>query len=135
MKKTATILISLAIFLTLAMPAVSLAQDTSKGLIPCGRSGPDAPSNTTHPCEFKDVITLINTIITFIFKFLALPLAAIMFAYAGFLLVTAGGAEAKSKAKKIFTNAVIGLVIAAAAVIIVKTLLGIMQYKDVGTFL
>jgi hypothetical protein len=53
-----------------------------------------------------------------------------MFAYAGFLLVTAGGeaAGARTKAKSIFTNAVFGLVLAVAAWLIVNTILSILGY-------
>ena len=54
-----------------------------------------------------------------------------MFAYAGFLLVTAGGeaAGARTKAKSIFTNAVIGLLLAVAAFLIVRTILSILGYS------
>ena len=60
---------------------------------------------------------------------MALPIAAIMIAYAGFLLITAAGGEQKTKAKNIFFNAVIGLVIAAAAWLIIRTLLLIVGYE------
>ena len=63
---------------------------------------------------------------------LALPIAAMMFAYAGFLMVTAGesAAEARTKAKGIFTNALIGMVLAFACWIIVYSLLQILGYND-----
>jgi hypothetical protein len=46
-------------------------------------------------------------------------------------LVTAGGeaAGARTKAKNIFTNALIGLIIAVAAWLIVRTILSILGYQ------
>ncbi|MDO8659875.1 MAG: pilin [Candidatus Parcubacteria bacterium] len=77
-------------------------------------------------CGFNDFIALINRVISFILFNLAIPISAIMFAYAGFLLVTAGGAGEKTKAKDIFTNTATGLVIAAGAWLVVNTLLSIL---------
>ncbi len=95
----------------------------STGLVPCDGS-------VANPCGFKQIGDLINTVIGFIFKNIVLPLAAIMFAYAGFLLVTSGGETSKrEEAKKIFTNVTIGLVIAAAAFLIVQTVLVIVGYN------
>ena len=74
-------------------------------------------------------MALINRIINFIFKYLVLPIAAIMFAYAGFNMVISGGSsESRSKAKSIFTNTVFGLVLALAAYLIISTLLHILGY-------
>ena len=93
------------------MPVFSLAA----GLVPC---------DTAEACNFDALIALVNKVINYILL-LAIPIAAIMFTYAGFLLVTAGGesAGAKTKAKTIFTNAVWGLIIALAAWLIVKLIL------------
>ena len=122
MKKTTKFLIFLTICLALIMPVFSLA---AGGLVPC--DGVD--------CDFKAFMTLINKVINFIFVYMALPIAAIMFAFAGFLMVSSGGStESRTKAKSIFTNAVIGLVLAAAAWLIIKTILVIAGYKDIGTF-
>ena len=61
---------------------------------------------------------------------MVVPITAIMFFYAGFLMITGGGesASSRTKAKKIFTNAVIGLVVAVGAWVIVHTLLSILGY-------
>jgi len=78
---------------------------------------------------------LINTVIKFLLQDIVLPLAAIMFAYAGFELVTSGGStEKKSKAKKIFTDVAIGLVIIVAAFLIIQTILSIVGYTEVSTW-
>jgi amino acid transporter len=106
-----------------------LAQDTN--LVPCGTIR-DANNNITNPCGFNDIMTLINTVVKFIFINLALPIAAIMFAYAGFELVTSGGETSKrERAKRIFINVAIGLIVVAAAFLIVQTVLKIAGY-DTG---
>ena len=126
MKKTKTFLIYLSVFLILIMPALSLAA----GLVPCNNT-PGADGKIAQPCDFNAFMNLINTVIKFILYDLVIPIAAIMFAYAGFLFVTAGGetASARTKAKGIFTNAVIGLLVAGAAFLIVRTILSILGYK------
>ena len=100
------------------------------GLVKCGTER-DKDNNITNPCGFNDVLTLINTIVKFILFNLALPIAAIMFAYAGFELVTSGGStEKKSKAKEIFTNVAIGLIVIAVAFLIIQTILSIVGYDQ-----
>lgn len=97
------------------LPVVSLGQ----GLIPCDGDN----------CDFIQFMNLINNVINFIFVYLAVPLCAIMFAYAGILLVTSGGStEARGKAKTIFTNSALGLILAAASFLIIRTLLAILGY-------
>ena len=72
---------------------------------------------------------LINNVVKFILFSLVVPFAAIMFAYAGFELLTSGGETSKrEKAKKIFLNVAIGLVVAAAAFLIIQTVLSIVGY-------
>ena len=97
-----------------ALPFLSFAQTS---LVKCG-------TPTTNPCGFNDILILINTVVKFIFTDLAIPIAAIMFAYAGFELVTSGGStEKKSQAKKIFINVALGLIFVAAAYLIVHEIL------------
>lgn len=121
----------LIIFVSLVVPAVTFAVPTS--LIPCSNTdvpvGGD-PSIVTPPgiCDFNALMTLINTVIDFILTKMVIPIAAIMFAYAGFSMVTAPGSEAKTKAKGVFTNAVIGLILAFACWIIVKLILSILGF-------
>lgn len=127
------------IFSFIATPALSLAQSSTwKGLVPCGtestpivtdKAGKQTGGEVINPCNFDFFLGLINKLIEFILFFLAIPIAAIMFAYAGFELVTSGGEAAKrTKAKDVFFNAVIGLVIAAAGYLIIKTVLLILGY-------
>lgn len=124
--------ISLVIFLMLIMPVLSLAQggnSSDSRLVPCGTE-----ANPT-PCDFNQLMALINKIIRFVLFDLALPIAAIMFAYAGFLMVIGGGEAAgvRTKAKTIFTNTLLGLVFAVAAWLIINTILSILGYN--GTWI
>lgn len=116
--------------LTLALvvlPVFVFAQNDD-ALVQCGRgNGPE--------CSFNDALGMINRVINFTLKNLVLPIAAIMFAYAGFLLITAGGeaAHARQKAKEIFTNTAIGIVIAAGCYLIIKFFLSVLGYS--GTWI
>lgn len=116
-------------FLILIMPAFSLAINTS--LVDCGKGTVDATGKITDACDFYALMALVNRVIHFVLFDMVIPIAAIMFAYAGFLMVTAGGeaAGARTKAKSIFTNVVLGLIIAVAAFLIIRTILSILGYN------
>lgn len=109
------------------------------GLVPdCMRTIVVDP--TTHlvnnPCDFNALMTLVNNVIQFLLFYLATPLAAIAFSYAGFLLITSGGSEEKlGTAKKIIKNVLIGYVIALAAWLIVNTILTTLGVSSSGIFL
>jgi|GEM_PF-2417581 len=99
-------------------PPLPATEDSNTGLVPC-----------TNSCDFYDIMTLINNIVNFTITALVIPVAAIMFAYAGFELLTSGGETSKrEKAKNIFLNVSIGLIIAVAAFIIVQTVLSLLGY-------
>ena len=109
-------------------PGADVRREFEGGLVPCDNIV-GADGKIANPCDFNAFMALINKVIRFILFALAIPIAAIMFAYAGFLMVTSGGStEARGKAKKIFTNAAYGLVIAATAWLIVRTILSILGY-------
>lgn len=112
-KKFGFILFSLILILS---PFLMFAQ--GDGLVPC-----------TDDCDFNKFLELINKVLHYVVIGLAVPIMAIMFCYAGFLMLTSGGeASQKTKAKKIFTNVAIGFIIAAAAFIIVKFILNLLGY-------
>lgn len=131
MKKISKFLIPGLIFIfilfILVIPAVSSAYNLGDPLVPKCSENP-----VTKQCGWgwNELLLLLDNLITFMLKFMAIPIAAIMFAYAGLLLVTAGGeaAHAREKAKGIFLNAVIGLIIAVSAWLIVSTILWILGY-------
>lgn len=126
MNKFKKIFITLTVFIVLVMPAISLAQGS---LIPCNNTTVTGQATPARECDFNAFMALINGVINFLLFKLSIPIAAIMFAYAGFLLIKAQGGEAKTQAKGIFTDTVLGLVAAMAAWIVVKTILSILGYQ------
>lgn len=97
------------------------------GIIPC--TGVNV-AGTRTTCTFEHLIKLINNIINFLMFALAPGLAALMFLYGGFLMLTsAGNAEKISQAKTIFMKVITGLIIAFAAWIIVKMVMVGMGYN------
>lgn len=125
------------------VPVVSFAQEKAflegKTLVPCGvekypvvpgAKGAETGGGIVEPCQFKHIFLLLNRLVKYIFMYLVVPIAAIMFAYAGFLMLFSGGNASKSeKAKGIFMNVFIGLVIAAAAWLIINTVLNIVGFN------
>ena len=97
----------------------------AQGLIPCGGSGQPA-------CTFNHLIQLIQNIINFLIVSIAIPLAMILFAYAGWLYMSAGGDSGKiSQGHQIFRNVIFGLVLALAAWLIINTLANVFLQKGV----
>lgn len=84
-------------------------QTVDSGLVVCG-------TTASNPCTFDKLIEQVRVVINFLIFKIAAPLAAVMFAYAGYLYVTNRGNESQIKeAHEIFWNVFIGLVIALAA--------------------
>ncbi len=101
----------------------SFVRDTSS---PAGGLIPACPNG----CGFKELMQLVNNVIKFILFALAVPIAALMFVYAGFQMVTSGGNAHKSEqAKKIFFNAVIGIALAAGSWLIIELILTTLGYE------
>jgi len=99
------------------------------GLIPCGTKKDPKTGVVLEPCTYKHLFDLINNVVNFILYFLAIPIAAIMFAYAGFLYLSSQGDTSKvSKATGIFGDVAMGLIYIAAAWLIIKTVLSILGY-------
>lgn len=106
MTHTTTVTFALSLALWSIAASGSAADETGTGLVVC--TGPD--------CDFNKLIEQVQVVINFLIFQIAAPLAAIMFAYAGFLYVTNRGNESQIKeAHEIFWNVFIGLVIALAA--------------------
>ncbi len=104
----------------LSAPVLAFATD---GLVPCGQTVMVGTTQTIpHPCGFNDFITLAQNIINgWIMG--GVTIAAIGFAYAGFLYITAMGSEEKiHHAHAIFIKVVWGFVFMLSAWLIVKTL-------------
>jgi hypothetical protein len=91
----------------------SIAPDGA--LVQCGRGGADPQS-----CDFAAAIDMVNRLITYLI-FISVPIAAIAFAYAGWLYLSSGGDSGKvTQARKIFTSVGIGFIIILSAWLIFK---------------
>jgi len=102
---------------------------SAAGLVPCGGVGED-------PCEFKHLVILVNNIINDLLLMVAIPLAAVMFMYAGYKMITAGGVESKiTEAKKIIWGVLWGLLFAFGAWVLVKAVLITLGVDDSWTLL
>ncbi len=78
---------------------------------------------TANPCGFTQLLTLIQNGLNLVFAFAAF-IAAGMFMYAGFLLLTSMGNPAQiSKAKAVFKRVVVGFLIMFLSFIVVQQLL------------
>lgn len=110
------------IAILLQLPLVAYAA----GLVPCG--GTDAAGNAEAACQTCHVLGLINGVNAWLVGILSIC-AAIMFAVAGYRILTAGGNPSVLKeAKGMIVNVAIGFMIVLAAWILIdlmmKTLLG-----------
>lgn len=126
MKFPVNILLVSAALVFMVLPALAFAQapssPPSSTIIPCGFDGPDADRTVgpSEACNFNHLIILAQNVINFLIFKIAAPLAAIMFAYAGFLYVTNRGNEGQIKqAHDIFLYVFWGFVVCLAAWLII----------------
>ena len=85
-------------------------------IVPCGNPGQE-------PCTFNDFLVGIKNVIDFLLMITG-SIAAIMFAYAGFLVLTAGPDEGKVKqAKELSWSVVKGFALMLSAWLLVKMVL------------
>jgi len=135
MKNFKYIALSFILILLMTAPALSFAEE--EGLVPCGKPAPAWTVTSTgergeqliEECTFDHLLELVDHVIKFILFYLAVPIAAVMFAYAGISLIVAQGAEGKTQAKNIFVNVATGLILVAGAWLIIKTILEILGYN------
>ncbi len=119
----------LPIFLIIFLTSITLLVVFPIMVQGAGGIVPDC-QNADGGCTWGDFILLINKFIDFLF-YIAGALAAISFAYAGFLYLTSmGSPEQIKKAKSIFGKVVLGLIIALAAWLIVKVILSAVGLKQ-----
>lgn len=92
-------------------------------------------SPVTTPCDFNQLMIMINTIIHFLLFTIATPLVALIICYVGFLFLTSGGsAENRTKGKKILKNVIIGYIVALAAWLVINTIVKTLGFTG-DTFL
>lgn len=82
------------------------------------------------PCTFAHLIELVQELIKAL-VFISTFLATAVFAYAGILLISSGGSEAKKdQAKKMITKVLIGYLWILAAWVVVYTITSILLNDD-----
>ena len=137
MKKT--VLISLLVLLSLSLIPGLAQGDVGKydkdwckttplkekvgGLVPCGRNCNDPTTDgidESKPCQLCDFFVMIDGWIDGLLIMVVPPLAVLMIVIGGWMyIVSQGNPEMLSKAKKLFTAVVIGLLIIYGAYLIV----------------
>ena len=117
-KKFNKILIFLAVFAVLFIifsPVLAKTNSNLGDIIPC----------EGNECGVCDIFKLISNIVKFAAFTIAAPLAGIIIAYGGFMLITSGGNEAnKSKGTNAIWAAVLGILITFGAYVIVNAIIG-----------
>jgi len=125
MPKPTIFLIVVLLLLFIFIPGGSaLAQgpEFEGPIVPCGVVSEGQPS-TPFSCQACQLVSLSQNVINFII-FLATVIAILMFVYAGFLYITAGGDPGKvTKAHKIFWAVFIGFIIVLSAWLFINFLL------------
>lgn len=131
-------IIPLLLFIALSVTAVPFDAAAQGGLVPCGTQthpkgqqdarGNDISGQVSNPCQPCHIFSLIQNVFNFIWRDLALPLAILMFAIGGFMMIIPGVGGEKSvpmyqKGKKVLTNAVIGIVIIFLAWLTIDTII------------
>lgn len=107
-----------------AVPNIAPVQAQVGPIVQCGTGQPDSTTGVLDACDFGDFLQLIQTIIDFMVA-IAVPIAVILFTYAGVLYLTDTGKEQNiTKAKKIMADTVIGLLIVVSAWLVVRTVVG-----------
>jgi len=112
-------LIGLALLIS---PDVSYAQ--AGGLVPC-----DGPK-----CNLCDLAKLAENVINFMVQ-ISFVIAALLFAYAGFLFFTGGSDPGKiSSARNVLTNTLVGVIIVLTAWLVVNVILTTLTGQGVNPF-
>ena len=97
------------------------------GLVPCGGSGQD-------PCNACHVAQLAETVIAFIIQ-ISFVVAALLFAYAGFLFFTGGSNPGKiTTGRTIVTNTFVGIIIILTSWLLVNVILTTLTGQGVNPF-
>lgn len=106
-------------------PTQQVADPSDGGIVPCQGTAED-------PCTFSDFIELIQNFINWLI-FIAVPLSAVIFTFAGLKYITAAGDPGKIKsAHGIFKNVAIGLLFVLGAWLIVYTITSTLLDPDRG---
>lgn len=93
-------------------------------IVPCGREG-------TPACQLCHLWQLVSNIINFVLFSLATPAAILLFVASGIIFLTSAGSEDRiTLAKRVLTNAIVGIAIMFASWLIVGTLINTLAAPD-----
>lgn len=108
---------------------------TEGGLVPCGTN--EVNGVVLNPCQVCHIFALLQNVLNFLWWDMSVPIAALMFAWGGFLMLfQTTSAGALEKGKKILTNTVIGIAIIFFAWLGVDTIIKIVAARpnyEIGT--
>lgn len=122
----AFVIVALFTIMFLFSPVMVLGQGLPSQIVPTSCNGEGGCQSICDVALLAQ--NVLNTGI-----FIAVFLSAILFAYAGWEAVTAGGsAEKMGKAKSVFVNVLIGLIIILSAWIIIDTLMRTVTNAEFG---
>lgn len=120
-------IISVATFIFMALPMTIFAWAPGQPIVPQCYGSPNGPY-----CQACDFMNLINNLLAFAVYFSAF-VATIMFAYAGFLYVTAASnQENLTKAKSIFGKVLLGFFFVLTAWLLIDIVLSVFTNKSFG---
>lgn len=112
--------------LVLASALLPISSAFAAGLVPCGGQGEPT-------CTWNMLMELGKRIINFLLFTIAVPLAALLVAYGGMLMLISGTNPGNvNKGKTIIYQTLISLAIAFLAWLIVNTLLGVLTQGKFG---
>ncbi|MBP9710876.1 MAG: hypothetical protein KBD50_01275 [Candidatus Pacebacteria bacterium] len=120
----------LPVFVVLILLAAPLTVD-AQSYSPLVQCGVDDGGNGPITCDLCDLGKLMQNIINFLLVGIVVPLAAVMFAYAGVLYFTGGSNPGRiTRAHKIFKNVLIGFLIAISGWLVVNTIMTVVFSKS-----
>jgi len=118
LKITAAVVLLVFSLAVVTAPIFSFAQ---AGLVPCG-TGTNADGTAASPCGWNDFFTLVTNVTNYLI-ILGAAVSAIAFAWAGFLMMTAGGEASKIEhGRAIFGKVLVGFIIMLSAWLIVHAI-------------
>ncbi len=122
----------LPVLFTLALLATPMFANAQ--IVPeCGITDKSDPLSAVG-CDLCDFGKLLQNIINFMIVGVAVPLSALLFAYAGFLYATGGSNPGRiTKAHKIFKNVLIGFLIAISGWLVINTIMTVVFSKGFFT--
>ena len=136
-KKIIVAFLTLFLLLTLAPFFVHAAEEP---LVPCDNTlktdKATGESTVAHPCGVCEVFTLSQKVLNFIYWKISAPIAALMFLWAGLLIVSggvSGNTGSYQTGWKIMKNTLLGLAIVFVAWLAIDTIIKLAQGKvDTG---